>query len=120
MTQALATSLARLEALVDDCIAALETGGRVDDAGFAEAKGRALLQLSRFGAVPIDALDDALSDQVSRLRHKLAREESLLKVRLQAAELVAELVADAVMADEWDGTYAPHSPIRPPAQERLT
>ncbi|WP_108662740.1 hypothetical protein [Acuticoccus kandeliae] len=115
MTQALATSLTRLETIVDDCIAALESGGAVDDAALAEAKRRVLLHLSRHGA--IGAVDDATAVQIGRLRGKLQREEALLQVRLQAAQIVAGLVADAVMADEWDGTYGPHLPVRPHAAE---
>jgi len=108
MTDALFASLDRLESLVDGSIAALEAGGHVDDAAMAEAKGRALLELSRH-RVPADwSAAEPLGERVARLRGKLAREERLLSVRLRAAELVSELVAEALMAGEWDGTYGPH------------
>jgi hypothetical protein len=107
MMTALDASLDRLESLVDGSIAALEGGGAVDDAAMAEAKGRALLELSRHRIPEDGTASDALGEKVTRLRNKLAREEKLLGVRLRAAELVSDLIAEALVADEWDGTYEP-------------
>lgn len=107
-------SLARLEALVDGVIAALTAGRQVDHAEMAEAKGRALLELSRH--TPPRDPDEALAARVGRVRAKLAEEERLLAVRLRAAELVSDVVAEAIQQEDWDGTYGPqpafHAPVR--------
>lgn len=111
MSHPAAASLTRLEILVDGAIAALAAGEEVDHAAMAEAKGRALLELSRHD--PLRGTDDdpGLAASVGRLRAKLAEEERLLGIRLRAAEMVSGIVAEAILAAEADGTYGP----RPPA-----
>ena len=107
MMQGVTVSLDRLEMLIDEAIASMGAGEPIDDTAMTAAKGRALLALSRVH--PIDARSEAarsLAEQVARVRAKLATEGALLKRRLAAAELVSSLVAEAVLAGEWDGTYA--------------
>lgn len=110
MSHPAAASLTRLETLVDDAIGALRRGERVDHSAMAEAKGRALLELSRHGRLPA-AADEPFAAQVGRVRAKLAEEERLLAIRLKAAEMVAEVVAEAIVASEADGTYGPRPPL---------
>jgi len=112
-----AASLGRLEILVDGAIAALRSGDFVDHGAMAEAKGRALLELSRHGRIPVGEADVPFAAQVGRLRAKLAEEERLLSIRLKAAEMVAEVVAEAILAGEADGTYGPR-PARAAPTER--
>ncbi|MBJ3778656.1 hypothetical protein [Acuticoccus mangrovi] len=112
MMQGLTTSLTRLETLIDGAIAALEDGGPLDDGGMADAKGRALLELSRYGRPPAELITPEQARQIRRVREKLARESRLLGVRLEAAEVVSSIVAEAVMADEWDGTYGPRPALQ--------
>jgi hypothetical protein len=109
-------SLCRLEQLLDATITALEAREQVDDAGLADAKGRTLLELSRLTPA-LQAADAAeVAPLVERVRVKLAREAALLQRRLAAAELVSEIIADAVMSGEWDGTYGPELVRRPTHQ----
>jgi hypothetical protein len=109
-------SLGRLEGLLDTTIAALEAREPIDDAAFADAKGRALLELSRLTPA-LKASDAAeLAPALERVRVKLAREAALLQRRLAAAELVSEIIADAVMSGEWDGTYGPEL-VRQPTHQ---
>lgn len=105
MTHALATSLGRLERLLGDCVAAMEAGEALDHGATTDAKVRALLELSRHGRGSLDAAPEELAPLVARVREALAREARLLAVRKEAAALVADLVAEAVMAEEADGTY---------------
>jgi VIT1/CCC1 family predicted Fe2+/Mn2+ transporter len=114
VTHPATASLARLEALVDDNLEALAAGAPIDHAAVSEAKGRALLELSRQRA-PAAAVDQDLAEQVGRLRGKLAEEQRLLAIRLRAAELVGEIVAEALLETESDGTYGPCPPVPPTA-----
>ena len=106
-------SLARLEGLVDSAISALRAGAAVDHAAMADAKGRALLELTR-GPQPDgsigEAADQTRAARIGRLRAKLAEEERLLGVQLKAAEMVSGIVSDAILASEADGTYGPRPP----------
>ena len=113
MKTALNTSLTRLETMIDGSIAALTAREFVDDRGLADAKGRALLELSRISQRSAPDLDASTASTVARLKAKLDHESRLLALRLDAAQLIATLVSDAVMAEEWDGTYDPR-PSRAP------
>jgi len=110
-------SLSRLEQLIDSAIAQLSAGAPVDHATMADAKGRALLELTR-SAQPADAiLDETRAARIGRLRAKLAEEERLLGVQLKAAEMVSGIVADAILASDADGTYGPR-PSHPKPADR--
>lgn len=109
MMTAIANSISRLEGLIDTSIAAMQAGARIDDKGIADAKGRALLELSRLGS-RLPTGDQQLLEQIRRLRGKLAAEEQLILRRLEAARLIAEIVTEAVLAEESDGTYEPRAP----------
>lgn len=115
----LIASLDRLETLLDDNLAALQTGASVDDAAVAQAKGRMLLELSRH-PVPTDRTPHTaeLADRVARVRRKLNEERRLLQRRLEAAELISAIITETVMADEGDGTYAPYRPAAPAERPR--
>lgn len=105
MTTALITSINRLEILIDGSIAALTERTVIDDRAIADAKGRALLELSRIGQRAPVPIDEITAATVTRLAGKLRREGELLSQRLEAAALIAQLVTEAVLADDWDGTY---------------
>lgn len=111
MTHPAAASLDRLESLIDGSIAALVEGRTIDHPAMVEAKGRALLELSRHRTTPAAQTDEALAAQVGRVRAKLAEEERLLSIRLRAAELVSDIVTDALRENEWDGTYGPRPAV---------
>lgn len=108
MIHHLLSTLERLEALLDDSIRGMTEKAALDDAALTSAKGRALLALTRLsGEIGPDALPEDVKAQIVRVRTKLAREKSLLERRLDASQLVIRLVADAVLAQDWDGTYGP-------------
>lgn len=114
MIEALHHSLARLELLADDAIASMTSATTIDDRAMADAKGRALLELSRMRAPSPEAMPQDMIALIERVRAKLSEEGRLLKLRLEAAELVSGIVADAVMTAEWDGTYderLPHKTV---------
>lgn len=109
MTTGITNAVSRLEGLIDTSIAAMRASASIDDKALADAKGRALLELSRLGNHrPQD--DAQLLEQIRRLRGKLATEEKLLMRRLEAARVIAEIVTEAVLAEESDGTYEPRPP----------
>jgi len=108
MTNHLLSALERLEALLDTEIEAMSARKPVDDAAVAGAKGRALLALTRLSAdLDPNDLSAELRARLSSVRQKLTRESALLRRRLDASQIVVELIADAVLAGDWDGTYAP-------------
>lgn len=109
MTTGITNAVSRLEGLIDTSIAAMKASASIDDKALADAKGRALLELSRLGN-HTPGEDAQLLDQVRRLRSKLATEEKLLMRRLEAARVIAEIVTEAVLAEESDGTYEPRPP----------
>lgn len=104
MTDALATSLERLETLLDGSIAAMAARQAIDDRALAEAKGRVLLELSRI-AQRGPAPDEHVVEATLRVRDKLNREGELLALRLDAAETIADIVSGAARIADWDGTY---------------
>ncbi|ORE90408.1 hypothetical protein [Acuticoccus yangtzensis] len=110
MTTGITTAFNRLEGLIDTSIAAMKASASIDDKALADAKGRALLELSRLGKGHA-AEDEQTLEQVRRLRAKLAVEEKLLLRRLEAARIISEIVTEAVLAEESDGTYGPRAPM---------
>lgn len=108
MNHHLVSTLERIDAVLQDSIAAMGEHRAVDDAAAASVKGRALLALTRLSN---DAARHAIPDQtrtlIRQVREHLDREQSLLQRRLEASELVVSLIGDAVSACDWDGTYGP-------------
>ena len=113
MIHHLQSTLERLEALLDGAIEAMATHRPFDDTSHAGAKGRTLLALSRLSAEIRPAeLPEELKDRIRQVRQKLAREQALLRMRLDASHLVVGLIGEALLANESDGTYGPR-PQRP-------
>ena len=116
MIHHLQSTLERLETVLDEAIDAMTRRVAIDDAAVASAKGRALLALTRLsGEVSPVVLPDEVRERIRRVREKLAREHHILERRLEASQLVVRLIGDAVIAQEWDGTYGPL-----PARQRAT
>lgn len=119
MTHALTISLTNLEALIDEANAAMKAGMPIDDAAMAAAKGRALLALSRATHLdPAAPGESVLRDTIRRIKDKLEEERTLLSRRLQAAEVIADLVAEALLERDWDGTYEAPVPALAPVRRR--
>lgn len=111
MMHALTISLGNLETLIDEANAAMKAGAPVDDAAMTAAKGRALLALSRATNIDQNAPGfEGVRDAIARIKTKLEEERTLLSRRLAAAEVIADLVAEALIAREWDGTYTAPAP----------
>lgn len=120
MKDGVSAALDRLETTLDMAIAKMEAAETVDDVAMADVKGRALLELSRLSQFDRGRpKPEGLPDQLARVKVKIAREQMLLGVRLDAAALVSNLIADALASNEWDGTYSPH-PSHPGAARRAT
>lgn len=108
MIHHLQSTLERLEALLDGAIEAMTNHRPFDDASHAGAKGRTLLALNRLSAeIPPSDLPAELQDGIRRVRGKLAREQYLLRTRLDASQLVVRLIGEALLANGSDGTYGP-------------
>jgi len=102
----LLSALARLEEVVDQETAALESRTPIDLQDFSHRKSRSLLELTRMArAVPAKVADDTLQDRLRQIRQKLARNQKLLGVHLAAAQEIASILTSALGASESDGTY---------------
>lgn len=108
MTTHLVSALERLEAVLDESIAAMGERAGIDHTALVNAKSRALLALSRLSAdiAPANRGEDVKAI-VARVREKLTAEQGLLERRLDASRVVVGLIGDAVVASDWDGTYGP-------------
>ncbi|WMS41818.1 hypothetical protein RDV64_17350 [Acuticoccus sp. MNP-M23] len=115
----LTPTLMQLEAVLDETADAIRTKQSIDDTAMVKAKGRALLSLSHLsGEISAERLSAGEQDAIRRIREKLATERGLLERRLEASQLVVKLIGEAMLAEEWDGTYAPEAvhPVHPSRQ----
>jgi len=111
----LTATLMQLEAVLDETADAIREKAPVDDTAIVSAKGRALLSLAHLsGEVASTDLSQSEQDAVRRIREKLVTERGLLARRLEASQLVVQLIGEAILAEDWDGTYAPAAvhPVR--------
>ncbi|MEO1105039.1 MAG: flagellar protein FlgN [Pseudomonadota bacterium] len=108
MMTTLIGALERLEKVLDQSIEAMTDRIGIDHTGIINDKSRALLALSRLASdiTPAHLGEDAKAI-VTRVRDKLASEQALLERRLDASRVVVDLIGDAVIASDWDGTYGP-------------
>ncbi len=108
MIHHLQSTLDRLEGILDEAITAMTRKTAMDDAAMASAKGRALLALARLsGDLSPTTLPDDIKQTIKRVREKLTREHQMLERRLDASQLVVRLIGEAMIAQDWDGTYGP-------------
>lgn len=98
----------RLEQVVDQETAALQTRTSVDLKDFNDRKSLGLLELTRATRhIEGTAPDPALLARLSRLRDKLEINRAALKTHLDAVKEISTIVADAMRNAESDGTYSP-------------
>lgn len=108
MIHHLQSTLDRLESILDEAINKMTQKAVMDDAAMASAKGRALLALARLsGELSPSTLPDDIKQTIKRVREKLSREHQMLERRLDASQLVVRLIGEAMIAQDWDGTYGP-------------
>jgi hypothetical protein len=97
----------RLLLLLERETTALRTRQPVDMDDISTRKNQALLELSRIGRrIERDAVDDELRSTLAELRRRLAENQSVLQLHLQAVGEVADILATAIRNAESDGTYS--------------
>jgi hypothetical protein len=97
----------RLEEAVEQETAALEARAAVDLNDFNNRKSQGLLDLNRaLRQLGEAARDPAVTTRLAALRARLARNQAVLKMHLDAVREVATIVADAIRESESDGTYS--------------
>ena len=105
--EALRQAILRIEELVAGETACLKRSLAPDLAAFNDKKARMLLQFDRTLRMVDPAEARAhLSAELGMLRERLEDNRKLLAIHAEAARRVTELVAEAMIAGESDGTYA--------------
>ncbi len=99
-------SIQRLEEIIDIETAALRERKAIDLKEFNDRKSHALLELTRSlrslqGAGP----NPALAERVAALKTKLAINQAMLQIHLEAVREIATSLSDAIRHSESDGTY---------------
>lgn len=104
--QTLLYAILRLEAIIDEEIAALQSLRRVDYDGFSRRKNRGLLELVRSSKASAGAdRDPQLAGEIARLRTKLDKNRALLLLHFDAVRAVADIICKSLREAESDGTY---------------
>ncbi len=102
----LEVTIQRLEEIVDQETLALRSRKAVNLKEFNDRKSQALLELTRsLRHVQGGAPDPALAARVGSLKVKLAINQAVLKVHLEAVREISTSIADAIRQAESDGTY---------------
>ena len=99
-------SIQRLEEIVDQETTALKQRESIDLKAFNDRKSQALLELSRWmrNMASVGA-DPALAARIGALKEKLAVNQAVLKLHLEAVREISTSMADAIRQSESDGTY---------------
>ena len=106
-TVALKNAAERLGELLDRETAALRERKKVDLDDLSDRKNQALLELTRISRrLDGGEIDAGLRSLLAELRRKLDENQSVLKLHLQAAGEVADILANAIRDAESDGTYS--------------
>ena len=80
---------------------------------FSDRKAHCLLELTRLARISSTmAKTDTAIQQLAQLRQALAANQSLLRIHLQAAGEIAQLLSDAMHRVDCDGTYSPSQRYR--------
>lgn len=104
----LEVTLQRLEEVLDQETSALRAGGSVDLQAFNGRKSQALLELTRMlRHAQGGAQDPHLVKRIGAIQSKLAINQAVLKMHLEAVREVSNTIADAIRAADSDGTYTP-------------
>ena len=104
----LEVSIQRLEEIVEQETSALRMRQAIDLKAFNDRKSQALLELMRWlrtvqgvGASP------TLAARIGSLKEKLAVNQAVLKLHLEAVREISTTLSDAIRHAESDGTYTP-------------
>lgn len=102
---ALAGALDRLEEIVDLETSTLAAHKPADLPDLSRRKSCSLLELMRMTRALPGAPDAGLRGRLEQLRGKLDRNQSVLKLHLEAVREIADLLVGALGEAESDGTY---------------
>ena len=103
----LLAAIRRLENVVEEETAALETGTKIDFDDFSARKSRSMLEFVRLMRARIYLGGEAeVTEEVQRLRQKLERNRKILEMHYDAVREVATIIVRAIREADSDGTYA--------------
>lgn len=104
---ALQYALERLEEMIDEETAALESNQPIDLDDIIRRKSRSLLELTRIvRALPEEGVAGSMRPDVARLRGRLIHNQDLLKIHLGAVQEISALISGVLREAESDGTYS--------------
>jgi flagellar biosynthesis/type III secretory pathway chaperone len=103
----LLATIRRLESIVEEETAALETGKRIDFDEFSTRKSRSMLEFVRLMRARNHlGADSEIREEIRRLRQKLERNRAILEMHYDAVREVATIIVRAIKEAESDGTYS--------------
>lgn len=99
-------SIQRLEEIIEIETSALRERKAIDLKEFNDRKSQALLELTRsLRSLQGTGPNPALAERVATLKTKLAINQAMLKLHLEAVREIATSLSDAIRHSESDGTY---------------
>jgi flagellar biosynthesis/type III secretory pathway chaperone len=103
----LLAAIRRLESVVEEETAVLETGKKIDLDDFSARKSRSMLEFVHLMRARIHLGGEAqVTDEIQRLRQKLEKNRAVLEMHYEAVREVAAIIVRAIREAESDGTYS--------------
>lgn len=97
----------RLQQTLDAENQQISSGGRIDYEALNHRKSQGLLELSRLAPMLAGAeASKPLGDALTALRAKLEVNQRMLRIQLNAARRVGDIIARAIQEGQSDGTYS--------------
>ena len=109
-------ALDRLEETIDLETSALEAHKPADIGDFNNRKSRSLLEITRLARALPPGAQPRLKMRLDRLHAKLKRNQTVLKLNLEAVREISDLLLGALGEADSDGTYAMPGSRREAAQ----
>ena len=98
----------RLQQTLDAENEQIASGKGIDYDALNQRKSQGLLELSRLAPMIAGAeASKPLSDALAALRAKLETNQRMLRIQLNAARRVGDIIARAIQEGQSDGTYSP-------------
>ena len=100
----------RLQQTLDAENEQIASGKRVDYEALNQRKSQGLLELTRLAPMVAGAeASKPLADALTALRAKLETNQRMLRIQLNAARKVADIIAKAIQDGQSDGTYSAYA-----------
>ncbi|HLH47940.1 MAG TPA: flagellar protein FlgN [Roseiarcus sp.] len=100
----------RLQQTLDAENEQIASGKRIDYEALNQRKSQGLLELTRLAPMIAGAeASKPLSDALAALRGKLEANQRMLRIQLNAARKVADIIAKAIQDGQSDGTYSAYA-----------